>query len=201
MRWKRNGWRRDGGIWDAGIWDDPGAFPSPGMRRGRIPGWPPLHRLPFVFPPPALVPKELPEKTLGNHGNHPLPPEFGQEKNRKNAGKRRGPFPFPMESPEIPRPHLDWGKKVCAGLTPDKNSELSPFPNTSSPDSQSWEFREKPLTGIKPQGKGWRMWETPRGVPMDGFPWGGDTALVQVGFSHSKSREKDRRSQQGFPDP
>lgn len=76
---------------------------------------------PFVFPPPALVPKDLPEQVVGNHGNHPLLSESRQEKSREKAGKGQdgpaSPFPFPMESPEIPRTHLDSGKSHLDGIS------------------------------------------------------------------------------------
>lgn len=67
----------------------------------------PLHRLPFVFPPPALVPKELPEQTVGNHGNHPLPPESRQEKGRKKAR----PLPFPHGITQNPKASPGFAEK------------------------------------------------------------------------------------------
>lgn len=126
-----------------------------------------LRGVPFVLPPPALVLKELPTEMVGNHGNHPLPSESGlekkagkgwekdrkragkgQEKGREKAGIGQDEPPGLLLSPEIPRARLDLRKKTCAGSTLNANSKRPPFPYTSSPDSQSWEFQEKPLRGI-----------------------------------------------------
>lgn len=79
-------------------WDDPEPHPQ-------------LQHLPFVFPPPAPIPKELPQKTVGNHGNHPLPPESRLEKKQEKGRKRVTP------SWNHPRGHLDSGKKKLKSLS------------------------------------------------------------------------------------
>lgn len=199
-QWMEVGWREDGDQ-DAGIWNSFPPFLYPGIRRGRIPGQPPLtpiSNVSLLFSLLQLLfPRSFQRKWWDTMETTRYCRNLGRKKRQEKCRKkdRKKATQAPSLSPgNHPRGRLDLGRKkpVWVELILDKNSELLPFPNTSStssPDSQSWEFREKPLGGIKPQEKWWRRWDTPRDVSVDG-----DAPLVQpnpVEFSHSESQDKE----------
>lgn len=117
--------------------------------------------MPFflLFPPPALVPKEHPMQMGRNHGNRPLisacwqhsPPALPPFHINTKCSPGRGKQPF---SSRINTPA--WGCRGCFCL-PHPTSEHFPPLNTnrtSSLDSWSWGFREKPLKRVKSWGEG-----------------------------------------------